>query len=395
MTRRLLIAFALALVLVAPAAGDDDLHGQKASIDAKLQRLHSHIETVRQHEDRLRGEITSVTTQIRTLEAKVGDVATELQTLQQDLGLHQQRLSKLNALYELRTRKLNFLRKQYEASIDRLNQRLVDIYESEQTDMIGVIFSGADFTSLIDQVDFIKEIGEQDKKIAAQVRQSRNQVEVERRQTMKARASMLSETQAISVRTEQKRLVKEQLIANQGQLSDAVSQKKVSLDKLSAQEQAEAGEIDALQAQSAAVTAQIQAAQAANAANGTAPSGNPGGLAWPVSGPVTSPFGWRWGRMHEGIDIAVPTGTPVHAAAAGVVIYAGWMDGYGNFVILDHGGGIATAYGHNTSVAVAVGQSVSQGQVIAYAGSTGHSTGPHVHFEVRVNGSAVDPLGYL
>jgi murein DD-endopeptidase MepM/ murein hydrolase activator NlpD len=395
MTRRLLIAFAFALVLVAPAAGDDDLHGQKASIDAKLQRLHSHIETVRQHEDRLRGEITSVTTQIRTLEAKVGDVATELQTLQQDLGLHQQRLSKLNALYELRTRKLNFLRKQYEASIDRLNQRLVDIYESEQTDMIGVIFSGADFTTLIDQVDFIKQIGEQDKKIAAQVRQSRNQVQVERRQTMKARASMLSETQAISVRTEQKRLVKEQLIANQGQLSDAVSQKKVSLDKLSAQEQAEAGEIDALQAQSAAVSAQIQAAQAANAANGTAPTGNPGGLAWPVSGPVTSPFGWRWGRMHEGIDIAVPTGTPVHAAASGVVIYAGWMDGYGNFVILDHGGGIATAYGHNTSVAVAVGQSVSQGQVIAYAGSTGHSTGPHVHFEVRVNGGAVDPLGYL
>jgi murein DD-endopeptidase MepM/ murein hydrolase activator NlpD len=394
MTRRLLFAFALALVLVAPAAGDD-LHGKKASIDAKIQQLHSHIETVRQREDRLRGEITSVTTQIRALEAKVGDVATQLQTLQQDLSLHQQRLSKLNALYELRTRKLNFLRAQYEASIDRLNQRLVDIYESEQTDMIGVIFSGADFTTLIDQVDFIKQIGEQDKKIAAQVRQSRNQVQVERRQTMKARASMLSETQAISVRTEQKRLVKEQLIANQGQLSDAVSQKKVSLDKLSVQEQAEAGEIDALQAQSAAVSAQIQAAQAANAANGTAPTGNPGGLAWPVSGPVTSPFGWRWGRMHEGIDIAVPTGTPVHAAGSGVVIYAGWMDGYGNFVILDHGGGIATAYGHNTSVAVAVGQSVSQGQVIAYAGSTGHSTGPHVHFEVRVNGSAVDPLGYL
>ena len=118
-------------------------------------------------------------------------------------------------------------------------------------------------------------------------------------------------------------------------------------------------------------------------------------MIWPVSGPVTSGFGWRWGRMHEGIDIAVPTGTPVAAAASGRVIYAGWMGGYGNLVVIDHGGGIATAYGHNSSIAVGNGSSVSQGQTISYAGSTGHSTGPHVHFEVRVNGSPVDPLGYL
>jgi murein DD-endopeptidase MepM/ murein hydrolase activator NlpD len=395
MTRRLLIALVLGLVLVAPAAGDD-LHGQKASIDAKIQSLHSHIETVKQREQRLRGEIASVTTQIRTLEAQVGDVATQLQTLQRDLALHQQRLTKLNLLFELRTRKLNFLRKQYQASIDRLNQRLVDIYESEPASVIGVIFSGADFTSLIDQVDFVKQIGEQDKKIAAQVRTAKTEVQVERFQTMKARASMLSETQAIAVRTEQKRLVKQQLIANQGQLSDAVNQKKVSLDKLSAQEQAEAGEIDALQAQSAAVAAKIRAAQAASASSGTpSPAANPGGLIWPVSAPVTSPFGWRWGRLHEGIDLGAASGTPILAAAAGTVIYAGWMDGYGNFVIIDHGGGIATAYGHQSSIAVTDGQAVTQGQVIGYVGSTGHSTGPHLHFEVRVNGSAVDPLGYL
>jgi murein DD-endopeptidase MepM/ murein hydrolase activator NlpD len=99
--------------------------------------------------------------------------------------------------------------------------------------------------------------------------------------------------------------------------------------------------------------------------------------------------------MHEGIDIGVGTGTPIHAAAPGTVIYSGWMEGYGNLVVIDHGNGLATAYGHNTSLAVGVGQGVAQGQVIAYSGSTGHSTGPHVHFEVRVNGSAVDPRGYL
>jgi murein DD-endopeptidase MepM/ murein hydrolase activator NlpD len=119
------------------------------------------------------------------------------------------------------------------------------------------------------------------------------------------------------------------------------------------------------------------------------------GFVWPVHGVLTSYFGWRWGRMHEGIDLAVASGTPVVSVAAGTVIYAGWMGGYGNLVVIDHGGGIATAYGHNTSVTVGSGYHVAQGQLIAYSGNTGNSTGPHVHFEVRVNGTAVDPLGYL
>ena len=103
----------------------------------------------------------------------------------------------------------------------------------------------------------------------------------------------------------------------------------------------------------------------------------------------------RWGRMHTGIDIAVPTGTPVHASPAGTVVYAGWMSGYGYLVAIDHGGGLATAYAHNSSLLVKVGEHVSQGQVISLSGSTGHSTGPHVHFEVRINGVPVDALLYL
>ena len=110
-------------------------------------------------------------------------------------------------------------------------------------------------------------------------------------------------------------------------------------------------------------------------------------MIWPVSGVVTSPFGWRWGRMHEGIDIAAATARRSRAAAAGTVIYCGWKGGYGNLVVIDHGGGLATAYGHQSSIAVSCGQYVSQGQMIGYVGCTGHSTGPHLHFEVRVNGA--------
>jgi len=103
----------------------------------------------------------------------------------------------------------------------------------------------------------------------------------------------------------------------------------------------------------------------------------------------------RWGRMHEGIDIAATIGTPIHAAASGTVIHAGWLGGYGNLVVVDHGDGLATAYAHASAILVAVGQQVSQGDTLSLVGSTGNSTGPHLHFEVRVNGSAVDPLLYL
>ena len=99
--------------------------------------------------------------------------------------------------------------------------------------------------------------------------------------------------------------------------------------------------------------------------------------------------------MHEGIDIGAGYGTPIQAAAAGRVIYCGWESGYGNLTVIDHGNGIATAYGHQSSIVVACGQDVSQGQTIGYVGCSGHCTGPHLHFEVRVNGAPVDPLGYL
>ncbi|HEY8418055.1 MAG TPA: LysM peptidoglycan-binding domain-containing protein [Limnochordales bacterium] len=130
-----------------------------------------------------------------------------------------------------------------------------------------------------------------------------------------------------------------------------------------------------------------------------APANRAGGqrvtLAWPVQGRLTSPFGPRWDRMHYGVDIAAPTSTPVLAAAAGTVTYADWMGNYGLLVIIDHGNGIETRYAHNSRVLVKVGEQVQRGQRIALVGSTGNSTGPHVHFEVLVNGENQDPLEWL
>lgn len=116
---------------------------------------------------------------------------------------------------------------------------------------------------------------------------------------------------------------------------------------------------------------------------------------WPVTGRISSPFGPRWGRMHNGLDIAVNTGTPVRAAADGRVTFAGWNGGYGILVIVDHGNNVETRYAHNSRLNVKVGQTVTRGQIIAYSGNTGNSTGPHVHFEIRHRGNPVNPQNYL
>lgn len=122
---------------------------------------------------------------------------------------------------------------------------------------------------------------------------------------------------------------------------------------------------------------------------------------WPVSGEVSSGFGWRnsplgsGSELHAGIDIASSMDTPIVATADGVVVRSEWAGGYGNMVEIDHGNGITTVYGHNSCIIASTGQSVKKGQIIAYVGSTGNSTGPHVHYEVRVNGTTVDPISYL
>jgi murein DD-endopeptidase MepM/ murein hydrolase activator NlpD len=388
---RLALALLLVLVVATPAFGDDVT--KKHQIDSKLSSLHAKLQAQKKSEQSLRAEVAGYTTQIRSLEAKVGDVSLRLQTLEQDLGLHQRRLDALNALFSIQSKKFSFLKEQYTVSITSLNRRLVDIYESEPASTLDLVLGARSIQDALDQVQYMNEIGEQDRRIAAQVRQAKADVRSARARTRRLRQRVQGETAIISARAAQTRDVRDELAGAANDLSVTKQKKLTDLSTLTAAERAEAGEIDALQAASNEIAARIRAAQAGR--SGTTSSVSSSGLIWPVSGPITSPFGWRWGRMHQGVDIGVPSGTPIHAAAAGTVIYCGWEEGYGNFVVIDHGGNLATAYGHQSSIAVACGQQVAQGQVIGYSGCTGHCFGPHLHFEVRINGDPVDPMGYL
>jgi murein DD-endopeptidase MepM/ murein hydrolase activator NlpD len=391
--RRLALALLVVLVVATPAFGDDTT--KKQQIDSRISSLQGKLAAQRQREQALRDRVAGFTSQIRTLEARVGDVSLHLQTMEADLALHQRRLNALNDLFKIQTKKFVFLKQQYAESIHVLNTRLVDIYESDQASTLDVFLGSSNVQDALDKVQYLNDIGDQDRRIAQQVAVAKAQIKVQRARTKKLRGSVQSETAVISARTAQTRDVRDQLVGAKNDLSSQKQQKLQDISQLTAEQQAEAGEIDALQAASNAIAERIRAAQAGRQSGGPTSTPSSAGLIWPVNGPVTSPFGWRWGRMHEGIDIGVGMGTPIKAAAGGTVIYCGWESGYGNLTVIDHGGNLATAYGHQSAIAVACGQQVSQGQVIGYVGCTGHCTGPHLHFEVRINGAPADPLGYL
>jgi murein DD-endopeptidase MepM/ murein hydrolase activator NlpD len=375
----LLVAF---LVLAAPAAGDNS---------GKLSALQARIAAARATEARLTTQISDVTAEIRALEGKVGDVSQRLSVLERDLALHQRRLDRLNELFAFETERLTFLRKQYATVLRELNLRMIDLYETRDPTLVEVILESSSFQDALDQIHYLQAIARQDNRIAAEVAVARDEVRVARERTKKVRARVHAETQVVAVRTQQQRGVRDRLLASQSKLSNRRSKQKSALASTREQEKIWISEANALAAEDAGIRGQLAAAQ--GGATDTVPSSQ--GLIWPVSGPVTSPFGYRWGRLHAGIDIGAPSGTPIHAAASGTVVLAGWTGGYGNYTCIDHGGGLATCYAHQSSYAVSGGAQVAQGQVIGYVGNTGHSFGSHLHFEVRINGTPVDPLGYL
>ena len=390
--RRTVVALVLLLALAAPAHGDDV--AKKRAVDAKIANLQGTLESTRRSEAALRDRISALDNRIGDLESQVGSVSLRLAALQRDLAYRRQRLADLNQLFRLETRRLDAVKRQYARSVRRLNNRLVAIYEGGQPSALDFVLGSTSIDDALDLVDYVNLIGSEDKQIAAQVKRSKLELQAQRRQTKRLRRKVLGDERALAARAAQEQEARDALVGARDQLAQTKNEQAANLNDLSAKDRALADEIAQEQASSNQLAAAIRAAQA-QTSQGPAATPSSAGLIWPVSGPITSPFGPRWGSFHPGIDIGVPYGTPIEAAASGTVIYCGWESGYGNLVVIDNGGDLATAYGHQSRIAVSCGQHVDQGQVIGYVGCTGYCFGPHLHFEVRINGSVVDPLGYL
>jgi murein DD-endopeptidase MepM/ murein hydrolase activator NlpD len=391
MTRRLVLAVLLALLVSASAWGGPA--DRKQAIDERIARLQDQIAEANRREGVLTSEISQVTGRIRGLEDDIGRASSRLARIENELVVYKNRLAQLTQLWRLQTERLMLLRRQHAAADERLNLRLVQLYQSEEATAVEVVLAASSLTDVIDGLEYLNQIGNADKLIALQVADSKRRMRDARERTRVTRRKVAETTRVIAARAAEQRAERDRLLASQRSLSDARSSKQQTLEQVRVNERELAHEIRGLQAASRALASRIQAAQSSGPPVDSTVSTS--GLIWPVSGPVTSSFGWRWGRMHEGIDIAAPTGAPVVASASGQVIYAAWMSGYGNLVVVDHGGGLATAYAHLSAYGSGVGQSVAQGQTVGYVGCTGHCFGSHLHFEVRVNGSAIDPLGYL
>jgi murein DD-endopeptidase MepM/ murein hydrolase activator NlpD len=387
----LLVAFlAVAALLLTPLAAGQSSWDRKAQIDARISSLQSAIAQAKQREGVLSSQIATASTEIDSLESDISVLSARLAVLERELAAHRARLDRLEERFEQQTRYLLHLRRQLEIAQARLEARLVEIYQSEEAGVLEILLQVESLSQLIEQVDYVTEIGRQDRAIVTEITTLKIEMRLARERTADVKAEVAKETAVLAEKTEEQRAAHATLLARQAALNAAVAEKKGLLSATESERKHDEEDLDELQAASAALAAQLQSSSGGSTGSGVSASG----LIWPVSGVVTSGFGWRWGRMHEGIDISAPTGTAVRAAASGSIVFAGWMGGYGQLVVIDHGNGLATAYAHLSSIWIG-GGSVSQGQGVGAVGCTGSCTGSHLHFEVRVNGSAVDPMGYL
>jgi len=378
---------ALVVLLAASVAPAQDLESKLDSKEAKLSKVRERsgvLTTTISHYgeriDRLTGEVANLRNREAAVKVRLNAKQAELNQAVAELDLAKKRLVKMRA--------------HLKRALVSLRDRLVAMYETGTPDVLSVIVGANGYDDLIDRTEYLNRIRGNDEAIIGRVRELRDQVKrtVTRLRTVKdrieaARDAIAAEEQALAT-------ARSAVQERQAALVDARATRVAALKKIEATEEDLDGDVAAIQAE--------LAAQLGESASAPLPAGpiryGSGQFIWPVDGPVVSGFGMRWGRMHEGIDIAVPAGTPIRAAASGSVVLLqseAESGGYGNFTCLDHGGGLQTCYAHQSSFAVSSGQSVSQGDVIGYVGCTGHCFGDHLHFEVRIGGSPTDPLGYL
>ncbi len=367
-----ILASGLLLVSISTMSMADDLND-------KLQNLQEQINETRVQQENWQVVINEITEKLKIIQVELNEAAGRLRSIQNE----QEAINKQIKQTEEEIRKAEIHLKQRQ---DILNKRVRSIYMHGQLSYLEVITGAKSFSDFANRLELLKRIIHSDFKLIQEIQKQKALIEAKKDELQQKKNKL-------DALAEEAKKAEDQIRAKKEEQQQIINEAKRQKDAAAAMEAD-------LIAESNNVRRLIQTRSGSLQGEGTVVQGS-GTFIWPCNGPITSPFGYRTHPIfgttiyHAGMDIGVDYGTPIHAADGGTVILAGWCGGYGNAVIIDHGNGLQTLYGHNTSVAVSEGQAVSQGEVIAYAGSTGYSTGPHCHFEVRENGEAVDPMGYL
>lgn len=345
--------------------------------------------------DSLAAQIDSDSRRIDATEMTIAAAGAELADLRNELSRSQAKLFALEGELGQTETDLSFARGQLKVGRGRLAQRLVAVYTSSEPDVVTILLGAESLVDAIEGMELKDRVLMQDRDLVAKVTSEQNRLASARARIAALRRAQAAETASVARKTGEQQATLSTLVAQRESLVALRSQRRQSLAKIEVRRDAWEQQAAALEAQSVRLASVASAAPSSPNLGQAAGAPAGGAFMWPVRGTVVSPYGQRWGRLHSGIDIAAPAGTPIAASASGQVMFSGSMSGYGNLVVIQHAGGIATAYAHNSSNAVGVGQSVGQGQTIGYVGCTGSCFGDHVHFEVRVNGTTVDPAGYL
>jgi len=373
--------------------------GRAAELRERIEEKRRQVERKKGRERVLASDVASWTRRIRRLQDDITVLQGRQVRLQADLDAKRAELARVQERLRAERLRLTRLRRRLVEARGILSARIVELYKADEPDVVTVVLSADGFADLLERTAFMERVSAQDSRIIERVRAARRDATrtearldaLERRQTRVA-AAIESRRDAVAG-------VRGRLVDRRSAYQAARGRKATVLATTREDRQDLEGDLSVLVREEGRVRAALRAAAARARGSGPDVAGPPrtgaGGLVWPVNGPIVSPFGPRWGRLHAGVDIAVPTGTPIRAAAAGRVVLLGWTGGYGNYTCIQHDGGLSTCYAHQSAYATSNGASVSQGQVIGSVGCTGHCFGDHLHFETRINGSPVDPSGYL
>lgn len=392
----MLLAFgALVLALTVFAAS----RSAQASTEDELNQTQAKIAKQNEAKGVLTDEISGLSQKIDDYEAQVSALRAQERDAEIRLAAKQAELDTAQAEVDRAYKQLKILAARLKRSLGVLKERLVAIYKAGDSGISDLILTTKSYGDLIESSSYIEQIQNRNESIVTRVRDLRDQQEQVVIRLKKAKDRIESARDQIAAEEQNLATARKAVQDQQGELKQARAARQAKVNSINSKvDHLEDIEAD-LQQKIAEQVAAASGVSVLPAGPMTSPSA--AGLIWPVSGTITSGFGGRsspggiGSTYHEGVDIAVPEGTPIRAAKGGTVIMASYNGGYGNYTCIDHGSGLSTCYGHQSGFAVSAGQSVDQGQVIGYSGNTGNSTGPHLHFEVRINGVAQDPLGYL
>ncbi len=365
------------------AANIQELEEEKKEAESKKEEAQGIL-------DQLTAEQSDIISAIKELDSKVEDYTNQIVELEA-------KKVDLEADIEVTKEELAAAQADEQAQYEAMKLHIQYSYENGNVEYMDTLFTSAEVSDMVNKSEYVEQIYKYDSQmldnlIAVRKLIADTQIKLE---------ADLASVEAVEEELNDSKEALQVMIDGKQKQVDNYGNSMDEYEDLVAKYQADIEATDAAIAEAEEKERQRLAALAAQGGGGNQTYYTGGALGWPVPGNYTyisSYFGPRsllGMSFHHGIDIPCPTGTPIYAAEGGTVITAGWSYSLGNYVVIDHGGGMTTVYGHNSAFAVSYGTVVAKGQVIAYAGSTGQSTGPHCHIAVRINGSYVDPLPYL